>query len=139
MFRKLFGKSGVRRFGRSKDGAVAVEFALVIVPFLALVFGIFETGQVLWASSQIDFHVDDIVREAAVDSSITSGQIQTRITGALSGLDASQLNVNVTRNNGTPDVLTVAVTYTHMPVTPFLFEDGIILSHTTSYPMIDSN
>lgn len=138
MFRKLFGNAGVRRFRRSKDGAVAVEFALVIVPFLMLVFGIFETGQVLWASSQIDFHVDDIVREAAVDSSITSGQIQSRITSSLSGLEASRLAVNVTRNNGTPDILTVSVTYVHMPVTPFLFEDGITLNHTTAYPMIDN-
>jgi Flp pilus assembly protein TadG len=138
MLRKLLNPFGARRFRRSQDGAVAVEFALVIVPFLMMIFGIFETGQVLWTSSQIDFHVDEVVREAAVDSSITSGQIETRIADGLSGLDAGRLTIDVVRNNGTPDILTVSVTYIHQPVTPFLFEDGITLSHTTSYPMIDN-
>ena len=138
MLRKLFGMSGARRFGRANDGAVAVEFAFVIVPFLMMIFGIFETGQVLWTSSQIDFHVDDVVREAAVDSSITSGQIESRIQTGLAGLDAGRLTIDVVRNNGTPDILTVTVTYVHQPVTPFIFEDGITLSHSTSYPMIDN-
>jgi len=138
MLRKLLGRWGFGRFRRADGGAVAVEFALVIVPFLVMVFGIFETGQILWASSQIDFNVDRVVREAAVDSSITAGQIETQITDSLSDLDGSRLAVNVTRNNGTPDILTVSVTYTHMPVTPFLFSDGVTLSHTSSYPMIDN-
>jgi len=138
MLRRLLGKAGIRRFRRANDGAVAVEFALVIVPFLVMVFGIFETGQVLWASSQIDFNVDRVVREAAVDSSITAGQIETRITSSLTDLNADRLAVNVTRNNGSPDVVTVSVTYTYMPVTPFIFGDGVVLSHTTAYPMIDN-
>lgn len=138
MLRKLNRLFGGRRFGRSDDGAVAVEFALVVVPFLIMVFGIFEAGQVLWASSQIDFHVDRVVREAAVDASITAGQIQTAIVDSLDDLNADNLTVAVVRANGTPDVLTVSVDYTHMPVTPFLFPDGVPMSHVTAYPMIDN-
>lgn len=133
----FMGKTRLRRFGRARDGAVAVEFALVIVPFLMMVFGIFETGQVLWASSQIDFHVDRVVREAAVDASISNGTIQSDILASLSDLNADQLAVTVSRTSGTPDILRVSVTYTHMPVTPFLFKDGIALSHSSAYPMID--
>jgi Flp pilus assembly protein TadG len=138
MLRKLLGKSGARRFSRSDEGAVAVEFALVVVPFLIMVFGIFETGQILWASSQIDFNVDRVVREAAVDATISNGQIQSSIFTSLDDLNPDNLTVDVQRTNGTPDVLTVSVTYTHMPVTPFLFPDGVAMSHTSSYPMIDN-
>jgi Flp pilus assembly protein TadG len=138
MFRKLEIKNRKGDFHDAEDGAVAVEFALVIVPFLIMVFGIFEAGQILWASSQIDFHVDRVVREAAVDSGITSGQIQTSILASLGDLNADLLTVDVTRASGTPDVLTVTVDYRHMPVTPFLFPDGVPMSHSTSYPMIDS-
>ena len=135
--RKLMKLKNTRRLHRDEEGSVAVEFALVIVPFLMMVFGIFETGQVLWASSQIDFQVDRIVREAAIDSSISAGTIQSSITAALGDLDASQLVVTVARTNGTPDILQVSVAYTHMPVTPFLFASGIALDHTSAYPMID--
>jgi Flp pilus assembly protein TadG len=138
MLRKLMGKPEKRRFGRSDDGAVAVEFALVIVPFLIMIFGIFETGQILWASSQIDFNVDRVVREAAVDASISVGEIRTSIIDSLDDLNADTLSVDVSRAGGTPNVLTVTVTYTHMPVTPFLFADGVALDHTSSYPMIDN-
>ena len=138
MLSKLFQKRSKRRFGRADDGAVAVEFALVIVPFLIMIFGIFETGQILWASSQIDFHVDRVVRDAAVDASITTGEIEAAITDSLDDLNADNLTVDVARASGTPDVVTVTVNYTHMPVTPFLFPDGVPIDHATSYPMIDS-
>ena len=36
--------SFLKRFARARRGATAVEFAMVAVPFLALVFGIFELG-----------------------------------------------------------------------------------------------
>ncbi len=137
LIQRLLKIDPMRRFRRATDGVVAVEFAMVVVPFLMLVFGIFETGQVLWASSQIDFHVDRIVREAAVDSSISNAEILSAITTSLGDLDADHLTVAVSRANGTPDVLSINVTYTHMPVTPFLFEDGIVLNHSSSYPMID--
>ncbi len=117
---------------------MAVEFALVVVPFLMLIFGIFETGQVLWASSQIDFQVDRIVRDATVDSSLTAAAVQGQILTALDDLNPDNLVVLVERTNGTPDIMSITVTYTHMPVTPFLFSEGILLSHVTAYPMIDS-
>lgn len=136
--KKLVSIGRPRKFGRSDDGAVAVEFALVIVPFLMMVFGVFETGQILWASSQIDFHVDRVVRIATVDASMSASAIQAQILSALDDLDASQLAVAVSRTNGTPDILRISVTYTHNPVTPFLFEEGITLNHNSAYPMIDS-
>ncbi len=138
MIRKLMRCIMRGPLAKSEDGVVAVEFALVVVPFLMLIFGIFETGQVLWASSQIDFHVDRVVRTATVDSSMSVGSVQSLITAALDDLDAANLVVSVTRTSGTPEILRISVVYTHMPVTPFLFEDGIVLNHSSAYPMIGS-
>ena len=61
----------VRRFVRRQDGAAAVEFALVAVPFLALTFAIMETALVFFAGQTL---------EAAVTASgrlIMTGQAQT--------------------------------------------------------------
>lgn len=60
-----------RRFVRRQDGAAAVEFALVALPFLALTFAIIETALVFFAGQTLE--------AAAADSGrlIMTGQAQT--------------------------------------------------------------
>lgn len=59
------------RFAQARDGAAAVEFALVAAPFLALVFAIVETALVFFAGQTLE--------SAATDSArlIMTGQAQT--------------------------------------------------------------
>ena len=63
--------AAARRLIRREDGAVAVEFGLVAVPFLALVFAIIETALVFFAGQTLE--------TAAADSArlIMTGQQQT--------------------------------------------------------------
>jgi Flp pilus assembly protein TadG len=60
-----------RRFLRQQEGAAAVEFALVALPFLALTFAILETALVFFAGQTLE--------AAAADSArlIMTGQAQT--------------------------------------------------------------
>jgi Flp pilus assembly protein TadG len=44
----------LRRFGQARQGAAAVEFAMVGVPFLALVFGLFELGMMFLVSTTLE-------------------------------------------------------------------------------------
>ena len=62
----------VRRFVRHKDGATAVEFAFVVVPFLMLMFAIMETALVFFAGQTLE--------TAAADSGrlILTGQAQSK-------------------------------------------------------------
>lgn len=62
----------VRRFVRRDDGAVAVEFSLVMLPFLTLMFIIAETGLVFFAGQTLE--------TAAADSArlIMTGQADTQ-------------------------------------------------------------
>ncbi len=46
---------GLRGFVRSRDGAAAVEFGLVAVPFLALLFAIMETAFVFFAGQSLEY------------------------------------------------------------------------------------
>jgi Flp pilus assembly protein TadG len=61
-----------RRFARRQDGAAAVEFALILVPFLALMFGIMETALVFFADQTLETAVADSARL------IMTGQAQTQ-------------------------------------------------------------
>lgn len=61
----------LRRFGRRKDGAVAVEFAIIAMPFFALLFAIIETAIVFFAGQTLETAVADSSRL------ILTGQAQT--------------------------------------------------------------
>jgi Flp pilus assembly protein TadG len=52
----------LRRFVRQQDGATAIEFAIVALPFLALVFAILETAMVFFASQTMETAVADASR-----------------------------------------------------------------------------
>ena len=52
----------VRRFCRREEGAAAVEFALVMVPFLTLMFVILETALVFFAEQTLETAAQDSAR-----------------------------------------------------------------------------
>jgi Flp pilus assembly protein TadG len=49
----------VRRLKRNQDGATAVEFALISIPFFALIFAIIEIGLVFFAGQVLETAVAD--------------------------------------------------------------------------------
>ena len=59
------------RFARAERGATAVEFALVGIPFLMLIFAIIELGLVFLVSITLETAVADVGR------TIRTGQVQT--------------------------------------------------------------
>ena len=69
--RRLIPARLARRFMRRQDGAAAVEFALVALPFLALTFAILETALVFFAGQTLEAAAADPARL------IMTGQAQT--------------------------------------------------------------
>jgi Flp pilus assembly protein TadG len=61
-----------RRFARHEGGASTVEFALVLLPFLALMFGIMETALLFFADQTLETAVADSARL------ILTGQAQSQ-------------------------------------------------------------
>jgi Flp pilus assembly protein TadG len=51
-----------KAFGREDDGAVAVEFALLALPFFTIIFAILETAMVFFAQQVLDSAVQDTSR-----------------------------------------------------------------------------
>ena len=59
---RLLPARAARRFARQQDGAAAVEFALVALPFFALIFAILETALVFFAGQTLETAVSDAGR-----------------------------------------------------------------------------
>ncbi|MDR3508818.1 MAG: pilus assembly protein [Caulobacteraceae bacterium] len=61
----------IRRLVKGRDGSTAVEFAMVALPFLALICGIIELGFVFLVSTTLETATTDTARQ------IRTGEMQT--------------------------------------------------------------
>ncbi len=79
-----------RRFLRRQDGAVAVEFALVMLPFLAIMFAIMETALVFFAGQTLETAVADsarlIMTGQAQSQSLTADTFKNAVCTRIYGL-----------------------------------------------------
>lgn len=66
------------RFVKNREGATAVEFALVALPFFALLFAIIETALLFWTTQVLEIAVADASRK------IYTGQFQADTAGMMS-------------------------------------------------------
>jgi Flp pilus assembly protein TadG len=64
--------AGPAGFWRRRDGAAAVEFALVAAPFLALVLAIIQVGLIIYATQSLQ------TMAAAASRLVLTGQVQTQ-------------------------------------------------------------
>jgi len=64
-----------RRFARARQGATAVEFAIVALPFTMLLFGIIELGTVFLVSATLDNATDRAARMIRTGEFQTSGNV----------------------------------------------------------------
>ncbi len=79
----------LRRFRRSQDGVVAVEFAFVAAPFFALLFAIIETALMFWTNQVLEESLSQVSR------SLVTGQSRTLYTGATGAVNAVKFRDNI--------------------------------------------
>ncbi|MGI9464882.1 MAG: TadE/TadG family type IV pilus assembly protein [Aestuariivirgaceae bacterium] len=91
----------VKRFKKSEDGATAVEFALVGMPFFWLLMAIFETGLMLFTEYVIENGTADasrLIRTGQVfEQGMSKADFKAEVCGGLAGfLDCNtRLHVDV--------------------------------------------
>ncbi len=60
--RRIAPRVAVRRFVRREEGSSAVEFGLILLPFIAMMFAIMETALVFFAQQTLETAVADSAR-----------------------------------------------------------------------------
>lgn len=90
---------------RSRQGATAIETALLIPALLLFILGAIEMGRAMWTQSTLQYACDEAGRYAMANTSPSNPQIanienrarlrlvQAGITGTIAGADPSDLNV----------------------------------------------
>jgi Flp pilus assembly protein TadG len=132
-------------------GQTYTEFMMVVLPTLALMFGIVSFGMVVYTYSFLSNAARDAVRYAIVHGSkstspATSDSIQSFVRGEAKGLQASSITVSScwnpqappnqcpgpTGNNAPGKVVSVQVSYNYHPFYPF---NDVTLPLTSSAQM----
>jgi len=87
------GAPGLMAFARNGDGAVAIEFTVMLFPMLLLVLGTFDTGFALLTETRITFAVEAAAKCGAVNTTLCGAPTETAAYGAsvagVPGLNAS--------------------------------------------------
>lgn len=135
----------------NEEGAVLVEFALVIGLFFLLVFGMIDYGLGINSLTELNNAGREGARLATVNPDPTV--VENRVKDAITKLDIDLVNIAISceddaglpcsgaeaagdlRNGSTGDTVTVVLTYQHDLLTPiptFLNPDGTVsLTSTT--------
>lgn len=98
-----------RRFRKNNDGATAIEFAIVLGPFLAFVFGIITIGMHYLSTNSLEKAVYDASRQIrtgqAQQSSMSATQFKDLVCNmATPHLDCTKLQVHLASYDSWKDV-----------------------------------
>ena len=125
-------RAGLSRFSRGRSGSTAVEFAMLAMPFLGLLFGIIELGMIYLISTTLDNATTDAARQIRTGSVQTSGSATANSFATLVCNEMSWLGSNCTANLSV-DVRTFTTfssTNVADPITSGTFNTGSLLFQT---------
>ena len=117
----------LRRFIAARRGAVALEFALGFPIFLAMIYGVFEFGRIVWTRNTMEFAIEEAARFAMVNPNAANAQISTLVEDNAVGLDVALIDVkvdfeqdNTGPGNGPRTFVNITGTYDYAPIVPLV-------------------
>lgn len=109
---------------RSRQGATAIETALLVPALLLFLMGAIEMGRAMWTQSTLQYACDEGGRYAIANTSVASPQltsienrvrlrlVQAGITGTIVGADSNDLNVGTATVPGVTVIATSSTSAT---------------------------
>lgn len=134
---------GTRRKRDAEDGAVAVEFALVMLPVIVLLLGMVQYGFYFWAMQGGSDIARSAARLSAVGRPATCAEFRSDISSQVNDLTGTGATASIERtyDRQTPAEVTVGDTVAvvvrfrspdmHFPFIPFI-NDGLVTARAES-------
>jgi Flp pilus assembly protein TadG len=109
----------LRRFWKDSKGTTAVEFGMVSVLMLMMLFGIIELGRIFWTYNAVQSAIELTARYYIVHTSTSDSALQTYARDAMTAmeLDPSHLTVTVTKTTASSiKFIQLNATYAYSPL-----------------------
>lgn len=108
----------IRNYIRNNRGTAAIEFAIALPVFLALIFGSLEFGYVLWANSSLQYGATYGARYAFVHPTASASTIQNYALSVIS-LPTGAVNYTVSGGGLSVDIDgTFSYSFLVLPLSP---------------------
>jgi Flp pilus assembly protein TadG len=88
----------IRRLGRDRSGAAAVEFALVLPVLLLLLGGILEFSRLMWTQANLQFAAEEGARYGIAHTEAAADAISAVSRARLSGVETAKVQIMVEVN-----------------------------------------
>ena len=122
----------IASYKKEEDGTAAVEFGLIVMTFLAVIFGIVDAGRAFMAMNAFQNGLESATRYAIVNPEATEQDIEDFVVADMAGFRLSNADIEVTVDFPTvSDIDFVEITgiYQFTPlVTAFLPDNWSILN-----------
>ena len=126
----------IRRFGPAREGATAIEFAMVVTPFLMLVFGVIGVGLFFFTETVLDQAVSASSRQIRTGQSrqtatgeLTVGNLKKDVCGRTAGLiSCEKLSLIIESEDSWEKIKIPTCTNTDGSVTASNYADAIPVS-----------
>lgn len=128
----------LNRFKRNKDGAVAVEFALILPVLLIMLFGTMEIGNILYAKSILQQGVETAGRYAMIHIDATTTEIQAEAIARTSDLGSLTPTFAVVQSvSGGISYAVISVSGDYTMITPLFAGRTITITSQMSVAQTD--
>lgn len=129
----------LRQYKNDDNGTTAIEFGLIALAFITMIFGVIEMGRVFMAWNAFQYSVENAARFALVNSDVTAEELTDRIVTEMAGFNASEDDIEVEINFpvvSTVNFVEIQGTYEFTTLLAFLPENwsNIQLSGVTRLP-----
>jgi Flp pilus assembly protein TadG len=122
----------------NQKGVVLIESAISLATFMLLLFGIIESGLMVWTYNTVAFAAREGTRYAAVrgannSSPATASTVQTYVKSRAIGLDPTKMTVTTTwlPDNTPGNYVRVVVNYQYSMVTALFMSGSVTLTSTS--------
>lgn len=121
----------------SKDGASALEFAILLPVFVMLLFGTVQLGLLFYQAGTVQHALEETAREVMVVQEMTPAQVEASIRSRLE--DLTSVDVTVTydvESVGDASVAHVNAAFTLDVFIPFVPSFSVPIDAHTSVPVV---
>lgn len=128
----------IKRIIRHKQGAAAIEMALVFPVFILFVLGIIEFSRAYWVLHTMQLAIEEAARYTIVNTTAYDSAIISKVQENLYGFNSSQFTItSVSQNISGVTYKVITASYPFNFAVPNLLPfNGITLARSVSAPLI---